>query len=164
MLEHLTGDYIDELVKNALPILNEDPTIYTKTVLTKVFDEQPDLYSFSRIAPETLFIASSPLHYGLGASFAYELLPENEKRVPLGKKELESTKLRLLERNLKEGLNLSWFIDFLIANEPVFFGWLQGEILEIEGQEKKASFLLGVTVITLPFFIRKELLDLVRLP
>lgn len=136
---------------------------YVDSISRKIAREQPELYGYIQLATRHSGVTDL-LAYGLGTSLTYDILPKSHTQKPLTTSEISAmhkTFVEYVTREEQEGkqktvIELSWFIDKLREDSPIFVDWLQDCLKQIESMEGKKSFILGAIHVSMPFFMRKE--------
>lgn len=151
---------INVSIRHSDPFENDIP-FFIRGVSRKISKEQPELYKYLRVWAQNS--GGDLLAYSLGTSLTYDLLPESHTKEPLTIEEISTMHQNLVEHatyeedeQKKPVIDLSWFIDKLEADSPIFKNWLVESIRTIEGMEGKKSFLMGVTHVAMPFYMREE--------
>ncbi len=140
---------------------------FTRSVLERMRREQPELYGYIKIAAKASG-RTDVLAYALGASLSYEILPKSHTQKPLTTDEIyamhhtfiEFAETEVEDEQQKDIIELSWFIDKLEEDSPIFAEWLAESVTIIEDIEGKKNFIMGAIHVVLPFYRRGEAKEL----
>lgn len=159
----VTQKAIDISIKHSDSFKDDIPS-FVKEISIRIKREQPELYGYIQLSAQHSG-ATDLLAYGLGVSLTYDILPKSHTQKPLTTGEISTMHHTLVEHAIlgrkKEGkqkavIELSWFIDKLREDSPIFVDWLQDSLEQIESMEGKKSFTLGTIHVSMPFFMREE--------
>lgn len=145
--------------------LIDDMPLFIKVVFDKMEIEQLELHRRLLRSSMERPTEIGMLAFSLGAAQAYDMLPRFHTQTPLTRGEINVMGNILNshiikkgdgERNQRAVIDSSWFIGKLRDDSPDFADWLVKTLRDIENEDGKENFLLGVAQTTMPFLMREE--------
>lgn len=146
-------------------LLIDDMPLFIKLVFDKMEIEQLELHRRLLRSSMEKPTEIGMLAFSLGAAQAYDMLPEFHTQTPLTRGEINAMgnilNSHIVKKEDKKGdqravIDSSWFIGKLRDDSPYFAEWLVKTLKDIENEDAKENFLLGVAQTTIPFFMREE--------
>jgi hypothetical protein len=88
------------------------------------------------------------------------MLPQHERELPLTEDEVAASHRSILEQretaDPESPLDLRWYFKALQKDSPDFYDWVAQQTQSFTDSDVQVSFLVGVTRVSLPFYMRAE--------